>query len=76
MSAQTSDLSGFMVFSLTLLFLMISYCMGTMVHSAWMYEDKNNIGKDSRKGWVLSMVAGTGITGWMFYYGYYMNFIR
>jgi|TARA_B110000003_G_scaffold156834_1_gene157291 hypothetical protein len=49
--------------------------MGMMIHSALMYEDKKNIGKDSRIGWVLSMVAGTGITGWMFYYGYYMNFV-
>jgi len=50
--------------------------MGMMIHSALMYEDKKNIGKDSRIGWVLSMVAGTGITGWMFYYGYYVNFVR
>ena len=57
-------------------FFMISYCMGILVHSALMYEDKNKIGKDSRNGWILSMVAGTGITGWMFYYGYYMNFLR
>ncbi len=32
--------------------------------------------KDSPKGWVLCMMAGTGITGWMFYYGYYVNFLR
>jgi hypothetical protein len=65
-----------MIFFLVLAFFTISYFMGMMVHSALMYEDKKNIGKDSRIGWVLSMVAGTGITGWMFYYGYYMNFLR
>lgn len=57
-------------------FFGISYFMGMLVHSAFMYEDKNNMKKDSRMGWVLCMVAGTGITGWMFYYGYYMNFVR
>ncbi|MBT5762828.1 MAG: hypothetical protein HOI59_03090 [Nitrospina sp.] len=76
MSTQPSDPSGFMIGILVLFFLMISYCVGVMVHSALMYEDKNNIGKDSRSGWILSMVVGTGITGWMFYYGYYMNFLR
>ena len=76
MSNQLPDFSGFMIAILLLFFLMISYCMGVMVHSALMYEDKNKIGKDSRNGWILSMVAGTGITGWMFYYGYYMNFLR
>ena len=65
-----------MIGTLTVSFFMISYCMGILVHSALMYEDKNKIGKDSRNGWILSMVAGTGITGWMFYYGYYMNFLR
>lgn len=57
-------------------FFGISYFMGMLVHSAFMYEDKNNMKKDSRMSWVLCMVAGTGITGWMFYYGYYMNFVR
>ena len=76
MSNQLPDFSGFMIATLLLFFLMISYCMGVMVHSALMSEDKNNIGKDSRNGWILSMVAGAGITGWMFYYGYYMNFLR
>jgi hypothetical protein len=76
MSTQASDFSGFMIFILFLSFFTMSYFMGMMVHSALMYEDKKNIGKDSRIGWVLSMVVGTGITGWMFYYGYYMNFLR
>ena len=76
MSTQPSDFSGFMIIILLLSFVTISYFMGMMVHSAFMHEDKNKIGKDSRNGWILSMVAGTGITGWMFYYGYYMNFLR
>ena len=76
MSTQASDFSGFMIFILFLSFFTMSYFIGMMVHSALMYEDKKNIGKDSRIGWVLSMVVGTGITGWMFYYGYYMNFLR
>jgi len=76
MSNQLPDFSGFMIATLIVSFFMISYCMGILVHSALMYEDKNKIGKDSRNGWILSMVAGTGITGWMFYYGYYMNFLR
>ena len=76
MSNQLPDFSGFMIGTLIVSFFMISYCMGILVHSALMYEDKNKIGKDSRNGWILSMVAGTGITGWMFYYGYYMNFLR
>ena len=76
MSTQASDFSGFMIFILFLSFFTMSYFIGMMVHSALMYEDKKNIGKDSRIGWVLSMVVGTGITGWMFYYGYYVNFLR
>ena len=67
MSTQPSDFSGFMIIILLVSFVTISYFMGMMVHSAFMYEDKNKIGKDSRNGWILSMVAGTGITGWMFY---------
>lgn len=76
MSTQPSDFSGFMIVILALSFFTLSYFMGMLVHSALMYEDTRNIRKDSRRGWVLSMVAGTGITGWMFYYGYYMNFLR
>ena len=76
MSTQASEFSGFMIFILVLSFFTISYFMGMMVHSSLMYEDKKSVGKDSRIGWVLSMLVGTGITGWMFYYGYYMNFLR
>ncbi|HIK59057.1 MAG TPA: hypothetical protein EYF96_08205 [Nitrospinaceae bacterium] len=75
MSAQPLELSGFMIFFLIMAFITISYFMGVLVHSSFMYEDKNNISKDSRNGWVLCMIAGTGITGWMFYYGYYANFL-
>ena len=76
MSTQASEFSGFMIFILVLSFFTISYFMGMMVHSSLMYEDKKNIAKDSRIGWVLSMLVGTGTTGWMFYYGYYINFLR
>lgn len=55
-------------------FFAISYFMGMLVHSGWMYEDKKNLKKDSRQAWALCMAAGTGITGWMFAYGYYVNF--
>jgi len=49
--------------------------MGMLVHSAWMYEDKGSMKKDSKIAWILCWVAGTSITGWMFYYGYYVNFL-
>ena len=70
------EFSPFMIFVIVLSFLGISYFMGMLVHSSLMYEDKNNMKKDSMKAWVLCMVVGTGITGWMFYYGYYVNFGR
>jgi hypothetical protein len=76
MSTQPSDFSGFMIFILILSFFMMSYFMGMLVHSAWMYEDKGSMKKDSKIAWTLCMVAGTSITGWMFYYGYYVNFLR
>ena len=75
MSTQPSDFSGYMILVLVLSFFVISYFMGMLVHSAWMYEDKGSVKKDSRTGWTLCMIAGTGITGWMFYYGYYVNFL-
>jgi len=53
-------------------FLCISFFMGILVHAALMYEDKQ---KDSARSWILCMVAGTGITLWMFLYGYYINYI-
>ena len=74
MTTQPLELSGSMIGILIVSFFMISYCLGIMLHSSLMYEDKNNIGKDSRNGWILSMIAGAGITGWMFYYGYYRIF--
>ena len=76
MTTQPLELSGSMIGILIMSFFMISYCLGIMLHSSLMYEDKNNMEKNSRNGWILSMVAGAGITGWMFYYGYYMNFLR
>ncbi len=70
------EFSPFMFFFLFLSFLGISFSMGMLLHSAFMYEDKNNMKGDSKKSWALCMIAGTGVTGWMFYYGYYMNFVR
>jgi hypothetical protein len=70
------EFTPFMISIMLFSFLAISYFMGMLVHSAFMHEDKHNMKKDSRMSWVLCMVAGTGITGWMFYYGYYMNFVR
>ena len=70
------EFTPFMIIVMVFSFLAISYFMGMLVHSAFMYEDKNNMKRDSRMSWVLCMIAGTGITGWMFYYGYYMNFVR
>lgn len=70
------EFSPFMIFIMSLSFLGISYCMGILVHSSLMYEDKRNLKKDSLKAWLLCMAAGTGITLWMFYYGYYVNFFQ
>ena len=70
------EFSPFMIFIMVLSFLAISYFMGMLVHSALMYEDKRNLKKDSLKAWILCMVAGTGITLWMFFYGYYVNFFQ
>ncbi len=57
-----------------LAFGFISYFMGMMIHSAWMYEDHPKMKRNSRGAWILCMVAGTGVTGWLFAYGYYVNF--
>ncbi|MBI4389960.1 MAG: hypothetical protein HY580_07250 [Nitrospinae bacterium] len=70
------ELTASMVLVLFLSFLAISFFMGMLVHSAFVYEDKNNLKKDSKKAWVLCMSAGTGITFWMFFYGYYVNFFH
>ncbi|MBI4384545.1 MAG: hypothetical protein HY579_10985 [Nitrospinae bacterium] len=59
---------------LFLAFLAMSFFMGMMIHSAFVYEDKNNLKKDSKKAWVLCMSAGLGIMFWIFLYGYYANF--
>ena len=52
MSTQPSDFSGYMILVLVLSFFVISYFMGMLVHSAWMYEDKGSVKKDSRTGWI------------------------
>jgi len=68
------EFSPAMIVVMVLSFLGISFFMGMLVHSSLMYEDKENLKRDSKKAWILSMTAGTGITGWMFVYGYYINF--
>ena len=68
------EFSPIMIVVMILSFLGVSFFMGMLVHSSLLYEDQENLKRDSKKAWVLSMTAGTGITGWMFVYGYYMNF--
>jgi len=70
------EFSPFMIAVLVLAFLFFSYFMGMLVHSALMYEEKGNIRRDSLMAWALCMMAGLGITGWLFYYGYYANFVH
>ena len=67
------ELSPIMLLILFLSFLGISFFMGMLIHSSFMHEDKNNLERDSKKAWILSMTAGVGIVGWMFLYGYYVN---
>lgn len=64
-----------MLAAVFLSFLLMSFFMGMLIHSAIMYEDRAGMDRHSRRAWVLCMVAGTGITGWMFAYGYYINFV-
>jgi hypothetical protein len=75
MTARGKEFSPFMMGVLMITFLIISYFMGMLIHSAIMYEDKGNMNRDSNMAWALCMAAGTGISGWMFYYGYYVNFL-
>ena len=67
------EFSPIMVLVLFLSFLGISFFMGMLIHSSFMQEDKNNLQRDSKKAWILSMTAGVGIVGRMFLYGYYVN---
>ena len=69
------ELSPVMVLVLFLSFLGVSFFMGMLIHSSFMYEDKQNLNRESKKAWVLCMTAGVGITSWMFFYGYYSNFL-
>ena len=68
------EFSPVMIFVVFLSFLGVSFFMGMLIHSSLMYEDKQNLKRNSKKAWVLSMTTGVGITGWMFIYGYYINF--
>ena len=67
------ELSPVMVLILFLSFLGVSFFMGMLIHSSFIYEGKQNLKRDSKKAWVLSMAVGVGIVGWMFLYGYYVN---
>ena len=67
------EFSPILVLVIFLSFLGISFFMGMLIHSSFMYEDKQSLKRDSKKAWVLSMTAGVGIVGWMFLYGYYVN---
>ena len=67
------EFSPVMIIVMTLSFLAISFFVGMLLHSSLVYEDKENLKRDSKKAWVLSMTAGIGIVGWMFLYGYYVN---
>ena len=69
------EFSPIMVLVMLFSFFGVSFFMGMLVHSSFMYEDKQNLKQDSKKAWILSMTAGVGITGWMFIYGYYSNFL-
>ena len=69
------EFSPVMFVVMVLSFLGISFFMGMLLHSSFMYKDKENLKRDSKKAWILSMIAGTGVTGWMFIYGYYINFV-
>ena len=67
------ELPPVMLLVLFLSFFGISFFMGMLIHSSFMHKDKNNLERDSKKAWILSMTAGVGIVGWMFLYGYYAN---
>ena len=69
------EFSPIMVLVMLFSFFGVSFFMGILIHSSFMYEDKQNLKQDSKKAWILSMTAGVGITGWMFVYGYYSNFL-
>jgi hypothetical protein len=69
------EFSPVMNLVLFLSFLGISFFMGMLIHSSFMYKDGQNLKGDSKKAWILSMSAGLGVTGWMFIYGYYINFL-
>ena len=69
------EFSPIMVLVMFFSFFGISFFMGMLIHSSFMYEDKQNLKQDSKKAWILSMTAGVGITSWIFIYGYYINFL-
>jgi hypothetical protein len=71
---ETLEFTPIMFVVLFFAFIFISYFMGMMIHSAWMYDDHPKMKRNSGVAWILCMAAGTGVTGWLFAYGYYVNF--
>ncbi len=70
------EFTPFMFAVMIIAFIFTSYFMGMLIHSAFIYEDKGSVKKDSKTAWILSWAAGSAVTGWLYYYGYYVNFGR
>ena len=66
------EFSPIMVLTLFLSFLGESFFIGMLIYSSFMYEDKQNLKRDSNQAWILSMTAEVGIVRWMFLYSYYV----
>ncbi len=75
MSTELMEFSPSMIAVVILAFFGMSFFMGILVHSSWMYENRGGLDRHSKKAWALCMAAGMGITSWMFGYGYYVNFM-
>ena len=54
------EFSPIMVLVIFLSFLGTSFFMGMLIYSSFMHEDKQNLKRDSKKAWVLSMTVGGG----------------
>ena len=65
----------FMIFIITVSYCTISFFLGISIHASFIYENKNGLNKNSKEAWTLSYIAGTGITTWIFIYGYKTIFI-
>ena len=51
-----------MILIVVLALVGISFFMGILAHSSFMYKDQSNLKSDSDKAWILSMISGIGIT--------------